>query len=93
MNLIKIITVLLSLAVTGIGLRSQAMKNRKRKSVEGLSFPYFLLLAVSYTFWTIHGWIERDYVLIIPMSAGALISWVVVGQFFAYGTRKKRGII
>ncbi len=81
---IKIITILLSLAVTGLGLTSQVRKNYRKKSVEGLSFFYFSLLAISYSFWSIYGFLQRDLVLIIPMSLGMVMSWIVVSQFVAY---------
>ncbi|MFO0719065.1 MAG: SemiSWEET family transporter [Candidatus Paceibacterota bacterium] len=89
MNIIGIITVVLSLIVTGLGLSSQVRKNRNRKSMEGLSFFYFFVLAISYTFWVIYGIVLKDPVLIIPMSIGAVMSWVVVIQFFIYKTPQK----
>lgn len=84
MTAIKIVTVLLSLAVTCLGLTAQVRKNYKKKSVDGLSFFYFSLLAISYTFWSIYGFSQHDLVLIIPMSLGMLMSWVVVSQFVTY---------
>lgn len=81
---IKIVTVILSLIVTGLGLTSQAHKNFKRKSVEGLSFFYFLILAISYSFWSLYGALLRDPVLIIPMTLGCLVSWFLVIQFYLY---------
>lgn len=82
--LIKVITVALSLIVTGLGLASQVRKNHARKSVEGLSFFYFTVLAISYSFWSLYGFLQRDLVLIIPMTLGAVMSWVVVVQCFWY---------
>ncbi|HMP67639.1 MAG TPA: SemiSWEET family transporter [Candidatus Paceibacterota bacterium] len=84
MDIIGIFTVVLSLVVTGIGPASQVRKNQKRKSVEGLSKFYFIILAISYTFWVIYGFTLKDLVLIIPMSLGAIMSWVVVVQFRIY---------
>lgn len=81
---IKIITVILSLIVTGLGLSSQVYKNYSRKSIEGLSFFYFLILAISYSFWSIYGLMQQDLVLIIPMSLGMLVSWILVLQFYLY---------
>ena len=81
---IKIITVVLSLAVTGLGLTAQAKKNYLRKSVEGLSLVYFLLLAISYTFWSTYGFLQKDLVLIVPMSLGMIMSWIVTFQFSLY---------
>lgn len=88
MTYIKIITVLLSLIVTGLGLTSQVRKNFSRKSMEGLSFFYFFILAISYTFWSTYGFLQQDLVLIIPMTLGAIMSWVVVVQFYLYRSKK-----
>ncbi|USN88068.1 MAG: hypothetical protein H6779_01315 [Candidatus Nomurabacteria bacterium] len=84
MEIIGVITVLLSLIVTGLGLSAQVKKNKERKSVEGLSFFYFFILAISYSFWVLYGIMLKDWVLIIPMTIGALMSLVVVFQFFLY---------
>ncbi|MFA7193853.1 MAG: SemiSWEET family transporter [Candidatus Paceibacterota bacterium] len=84
MSPIGIITVILSLVVTGLGLSSQVKKNKQRKSMEGLSFFYFFILAISYSFWVIYGIVLKDLVIIIPMSIGSIMSWVVVVQFFVY---------
>lgn len=84
---IKIITVVLSLLVTCIGLTTQARKNYIRKSVDGLSYFYFIILAISYSFWSVYGFLQNDLVLIIPMSLGTIMSWVIVTQFTVY--RKK----
>lgn len=79
-----ICTVVLSLLVTGFGLSSQVYKNYQRRSMEGLSFYYFLLLAISYSFWSMYGCIQKDLVLIIPMTFGMIMSWMVVIQFGVY---------
>ena len=89
MTTIKVVTVLLSLAVTGLGLTAQVRKNYTKKSVEGLSFPYFFLLAISYSFWSIYGFLQKDLVLIVPMSIGMIMSWTVFGQFIRYGNGNK----
>ena len=84
---IKVITVALSLLVTCVGLTAQVRKNHARKSVDGLSPFYFFILAVSYSFWSIYGLLQNDLVLIVPMSLGMIMSWIVVAQLFIY--RKK----
>lgn len=88
MSTIGIITIILSLIVTGLGLTSQVRKNHNRKSMEGLSFFYFFVLAISYSFWTTYGITLGDWVLILPMSIGAVMSWVVVAQFSIYKNSK-----
>lgn len=84
MLIIKITTVMLSLVVTGIGLTAQVRKNARRQSTEGLSFFYFCILAISYSFWSVYGIALADWVLIVPMTLGAVMSWVLVGQFVLY---------
>lgn len=84
MLVLKIVTVGLSLLVTCIGLTTQVRKNYQRKSTEGLSFFYFFILAISYSFWTIYGLVQKDLVLIIPMGLGMLMSGVVVIQCLIY---------
>ena len=93
MLFIKVATVVLSLVVTGVGLTTQFQKNHKRRSTEGLSLFYFFILAVSYSFWVIYGFMLQDLVLIIPMSLGALMSWLVVAQFFLYKKRQEKEMI
>lgn len=93
MSIIEITTVGLSLVVTGIGITSQVRKNHTRRSMEGLSFFYFFILAVSYSFWVVYGIASKDWVLILPMSIGAIMSWVVVIQFFIYKKQKISSII
>ena len=89
MIFIKIATVVLSLTVTGFGLTAQVRKNYNRKSITGLSFFYFSILAVSYTLWTAYGFLQKDLILIIPMTLGAIMSWVVVSQFYIYKKEKE----
>jgi uncharacterized protein with PQ loop repeat len=84
MTTLGIITIVISLIVTGLGLTAQVRKNHKRKSMEGLSLFYFSVLAVSYSFWVVYGISQRDFVLIIPMCIGSIMSWIVVIQFYVY---------
>jgi len=84
MTVLGITTTTLSLVVTGLGLTSQVRKNNQRKSVEGLSFFYFFILAVSYSFWVAYGFFLQYVVIIIPMSVGAVMSWIVTSQFYFY---------
>ena len=92
MPFLKAITIILSLVVTGLGLTSQGYKNYLRKSTEGLSFFYFFILAISYSFWSIYGFLQKDIVLIIPMSSGMIVSWVVVEQFLVYRKDKLKNL-
>ncbi len=81
---LNIITVCLSLLVTLIGLTSQWYKNKIRRSTKGLSLHYFLLLGISYNFWVMYGLYQGDFVIIVPMTIGAIMSWAIVLQFSVY---------
>jgi len=69
-------------------MTSQVKKNYSRKSTEGLSSIYFILLAVSYSFWMFYGFSKNDYVLIIPGIAGAMMSYIIVFQIQYYKARR-----
>ncbi len=86
--IIGYITIALSLLVTGLGMTSQAKKNYIRKSTEGLSPVYFILLAISYSFWVYYGFSKHDYVLIVPMTVGAIVSYLIVFQIHYYKVQK-----
>ncbi len=84
------ITIALSLLVTGLGMTSQARKNYLGKSTRGLSLIYFILLAISYSFWVFYGISKKDLVLIIPMSVGAVVSYVILFQIYYYGSNSNK---
>jgi len=87
--IIGILTVTIGILVKVLGFPHQFMKNYKKKSTEGLSTVFILLAFVSYTLWTIHGYLQNDLVLIIGQGVGILTTGMIVFQVFYY--RKKNG--
>jgi uncharacterized protein with PQ loop repeat len=86
--IIGTLTVIIGLLVKILGFPDQFMKNYKRKSTEGLSTIFISLAFISYILWTIHGYLQKDWVLIIGQGAGILTTGMIVFQIIHY--RNKR---
>jgi len=77
-------TVFVGVLVKLLGFPDQFLKNHKRKSTEGLSSVFFLLAFLSYALWTLHGYLQKDWVLIIGQGAGVLTTGAIVYQIIVY---------
>ena len=82
--IIGTLTVVFSLLAKVLGQPDQIRKNFKRKSTEGLSTIMITIAVISYLLWTIHGIIEKDWVLIIGQSLGVLTSGIILMQIIIY---------
>lgn len=80
-------TVIIGILVKFLGFPDQFLKNHRRKSTEGLSTIFIGLAFVSYLLWTLHGYLQKDWVLIIGQGAGVLTTGAIVYQVIVY--RKK----
>ena len=85
--IIGTLTVIFSLLAKILGQPDQIRKNFKRKSTEGLSTTMIVIAVISYALWTIHGIIEKDWVLIFGQSLGVLTMSIILIQIILY--RKK----
>ena len=85
---VGILTTIVAILVKVIGLPDQIKKIYQRKSVEGISIIFFLLAFISYVLWTIHGFFQKDNVLIIGQGAGMLTTGIILAQILIY--RKKK---
>lgn len=86
--IIGVLTLTVGILVKIIGFPDQFMKNYKRKSTEGLSTIFISLAFLSYILWTIHGYLQKDWVLIIGQGAGILTTGMIVFQVFYYRDKK-----
>ena len=86
--IIGVLTLTIGILVKIIGFPDQFMKNYKRKSTEGLSTIFISLAFLSYILWTIHGYLQKDWVLIIGQGAGILTTGMIVFQVFYYRDKK-----
>jgi len=83
------LTVIIGVLVKILGFPDQFLKNYKRKSTEGLSTMFMLLSFLTYTLWTLHGFLQKDWVLIIGQGAGVLTTGAIIYQIIIYGKNKK----
>ena len=86
--IIGVMTVAVGILVKVIGFPDQFRLNYKRKSTKGLSSLFYVLAFVSYMLWTLHGILQKDWVLIVGQGVGIITTGMIVAQIMAY--RKKR---
>jgi len=87
--IIGVLTVIIGILVKILGFPDQFMKNYKRKSTEGYSTIFISLAFLSYILWTLHGYLQGDWVLLIGQGVGILTTGMIVFQVFYYKKRKK----
>ena len=87
--IIGILTVIIGILVKVLGFPHQFMKNYRKKSTEGLSTIFILLAFISYSLWTLHGYLQKDYVLVLGQGVGILTTGMIVFQVFYYRKRNK----
>ncbi|MEO8398430.1 MAG: SemiSWEET family transporter [Ignavibacteriaceae bacterium] len=87
---IAFITIANTLLIKLIGFPSQAVMLHKNKSTKGVSTTLFALTFSAYIFWTIHGLIKHDIVLIIGQGIGIIASGIILGQIIYYRSKNKK---
>ena len=85
--IVGILTVTVGVLVKAIGFPDQFRKNHQRKSTRGLSTIFILLSVVSYSLWTLYGFLQGDWVVIIGQGAGIFVSGAILFQIFYYRGR------
>ena len=86
--IVGFLTTTLSILIKVIGFPDQIRKNYKRKSTEGLSTWFYILSFVSYSLWTLHGFFQKDWVIICGQGLGIVTTGIIVYQIIVY--RKKK---
>ena len=89
-SIIGAATLIVGILVKVLGFPDQFFKNYKRKSTEGLSSVFFSLSFISYMLWTLHGILQKDWVLIIGQGAGVLTTGAIILQIVLYKKKKKQ---
>lgn len=84
MQVFGLIASILTIVLVFIGLVSQVIKNFQRKSCSGLSLIYFIVILFAYSAWSLYGISISDWYIIIPQTAGAVISLILLAQFYLY---------
>jgi len=86
---IGFLTTVLSILVKVVGFPDQIRKNFKRKSTEGLSNSFYILSFSVYILWTIHGFLEKDWVIIFGQGLGIVTTGIILYQIFLYKRNSK----
>ncbi|NTU47007.1 hypothetical protein HGA88_05260 [Candidatus Roizmanbacteria bacterium] len=86
--IIGFFTTALSILIKVIGFPDQMRKNFKRKSTEGVSATFYILSFVSYILWTLHGLLQKDWVVFFGQGLGIITTGIIVYQIFIYRKSK-----
>jgi uncharacterized protein with PQ loop repeat len=85
--IIGLLTTVLSILIKVVGFPDQIRKNHQRKSTEGISSLFYILSFITYSLWTLHGFLQKDWVIILGQGLGIVTTGIIVYQIFLY--RKK----
>jgi uncharacterized protein with PQ loop repeat len=83
-GVISVLTLIFGILVKIIGFPDQIIKNYKRKSTEGLSTKFIVLSVIVYSLWTIHGFLQKDWVLFFGQGLGILTTGFILFQILYY---------
>ena len=85
--IIGVLTTVLSILVKVVGFPDQIRRNYKRKSTEGLSISFYFLSFLVYLLWTLHGFLQKDWVVMLGQGLGIITTGAILYQIYLY--RKK----
>lgn len=85
--IIGFLTTILSILIKIVGFPDQIRKNHQRKSTEGVSTSFYILSFITYTLWTLHGFLQKDWVVIGGQGLGIITTGYIVYQIFLYRKR------
>ncbi|HRY31120.1 MAG TPA: SemiSWEET family transporter [Candidatus Paceibacterota bacterium] len=89
-SILGALAMLVSLAVVFFGLTSQAWKNYKRKTCEGLSITLILVTLLAYSVWLAYGISKPDWFLIASQTPGVIMGLIILSQYLVYDSKKKK---
>lgn len=75
-----------SLTVLIWGLPAQIINNYRRKSCKGLSLSLMIMVFFAYLIWAVYGLSKPDWFLVFSQTPGAILTAVILMQFFKYRT-------
>lgn len=81
-------TVVANLLLIGFGITSQIYKNYQTKSTENLSLWLFIFSFFCWSSWAVYGFMKQDWFLLIIQGIGALMTAILLVQFFIYRKSK-----
>ena len=75
---------------TTVGLLAQIRSNYNSKSAVGLALPMIAMMFATFFSWIIYGVLKDDYFIAIPNGLGAVFSFILLYQMWAYHYRYPR---
>ncbi len=87
-GIIAFLTVIFGILAKVIGFPDQIRENYRRKSTEGLSTAMIVIGVIGYTLWTIHGFLQKDWVLVIGQGLGIITTGIILIQIILYGKKR-----
>jgi len=85
--IIGFLTTVMTILIKVVGFPDQIKKNYKRKSTEGISALFYIMSFATYILWTLHGIMQKDWVVIVGQGLGIITTGIIVFQILKY--RKK----
>ena len=89
-SIVALMTIVLGILVKIVGIPDQIRQNFIRKSTEGVSLSNQAIGFLAYIFWTAHGILQHDRVLVYGQILGVITTGIVLYQFAAYRNRKQQ---
>ncbi len=79
-----------SLLLVFVGFPKQIFKNYQRKSCDGIDLTLAVSAFAAYTTWGVYGWSVGDKFLIWSQTPGAILSLILLVQFYLYRRNRNR---
>src|SRR3989344_5708203 len=87
-TIIGILAVIFSFLAKIVGHPDQMIKNYRRKSTEGVAISMFVTSFLAYLFYTIHGILKKDWVVVSGQGLGVVTTGIILGQALYYRNGK-----
>jgi len=87
-TIIGILAVIFSFLAKIVGHPDQMIKNYRRKSTEGVAISMFVTSFLAYLFYTIHGILKKDWVVVSGQGLGVITTGIILWQAFYYRNKK-----
>ncbi len=86
--IVGFLTTTLSILVKLVGFPDQIRKNFQRKSTEGISTAFYILSFTVYLLWTLYGFLQHDWVVMLGQGLGIITTGAIVYQIYLYKEKK-----
>ena len=89
-HILGILTLIGSYAIKLVGFPEQIQKIRKAKSVNGISKSLFITSFISFTLWTLYGFIKGDWIIVWAQGLGVIVGGILLFYLWKYRISKPK---